>query len=59
MLFLVQIGSAKSVSLARDIDPAYKEAFDRALAEGVEAFALTCRISIEGIEVGSAIPVLG
>lgn len=59
MLFLVQIGSAKSVSLAHDIDPVYKKAFDRALAEGVEAFALTCRISTEGIEVGPAIPVLG
>jgi sugar fermentation stimulation protein A len=59
MLYLVQIGSAKSVSLAQDIDPAYKKAFDRALAGGVEAFALTCRISTDGIEVGSAIPVLG
>jgi sugar fermentation stimulation protein A len=59
MLYLVQIESAKSVSLALDIDPAYKKAFDRALNDGVEAFALTCRISIQGIEVGSAIPVLG
>jgi sugar fermentation stimulation protein A len=59
MLFLVQIGSAKSVSLAQDIDPAYKKAFDRALAQGVEAFALTCRISLDGIEVESPIPVLG
>ncbi len=59
LLFLVQIGSAKSVSLAQDIDPAYKKAFDRALAEGVEAYALTCRISVDGIEIGSAIPVLG
>jgi sugar fermentation stimulation protein A len=59
MLFLVQIGSAQSVSLAHDIDPAYKRAFDHALREGVEAFALTCRISADGIEVGGAIPVLG
>jgi sugar fermentation stimulation protein A len=59
MLFLVQIGSAKSVSLARDIDPAYKTAFDRAVAAGVEAHALTCRISTEGIEPEHVIPVLG
>lgn len=59
MLFLVQIGSAQSVSLAHDIDPAYKTAFDQALREGVEAFALTCRISADGIEVGGAIRVLG
>lgn len=59
MLFLVQIGSAQSASLARDIDPAYKAAFDDALGEGVEALALVCRISLEGIEVGQAVPVLG
>jgi len=59
MLYLVQIGSAKSVSLARDIDPVYKAAFDRGLAAGVEAHAFTCRIATEGIEIGAAIPVLG
>jgi sugar fermentation stimulation protein A len=59
MLFLVQIGSAKSVSLAADIDPAYKRAFDRAIAQGVEAHALVCRISLQGIEAEAAVPVLG
>lgn len=59
MLYLVQIGSARSVSLAHDIDPAYKAAFDRALAAGVEAHACVCHISLEGIEVGPAVPVLG
>jgi sugar fermentation stimulation protein A len=59
ILFLVQIGSAQSVSLAQDIDPAYKKAFDRALRESVEAFAFRCRISADGIEVGDALPVLG
>jgi len=59
MLFLVQIGSAEEVALARDIDPAYGKAFDRAIAEGVEAIALRCKISIEGIEVAEPIPVLG
>jgi sugar fermentation stimulation protein A len=58
MLFLVQIGSAEGVALARDIDPAYGAAFDRALAAGVEALALRCRISTEGIEVCERIPVL-
>jgi sugar fermentation stimulation protein A len=59
LLFLVQIGSARSVSLARDIDPAYGRAFDRALAAGVEALALRCRVSLEAIEIADAIPVLG
>ena len=59
LLFLVQIGSAESVALARDIDPAYGKAFDRARAAGVEAMALRCRISVDGIEVESPVPVLG
>ena len=59
LLFLVQIGSAESVALARDIDPAYGKAFDRARAAGVEAIALRCRISVDGIEVAGPVPVLG
>ena len=59
MLFLVQIGSAEGVALARDIDPAYGKAFDRALAAGVEAIALRCQISTDCIEIVAPIPVLG
>jgi sugar fermentation stimulation protein A len=59
MVYLVQIGSAESVAFARDIDPAYGTAFDQARAAGVEAFALGCRMSPDGIEVDRAIPVLG
>jgi sugar fermentation stimulation protein A len=59
MLYLVQIGSARSVALAADIDPAYKLAFDRARAAGVEAHAHICHISRDGIEAGPAVPVLG
>src|SRR5919197_6316654 len=39
MLFLVQIGSARSFALARDIDPAYGKAFDAARRAGIEAIA--------------------
>lgn len=59
MLYLVQIGSAEMVTFARDIDPAYGAAFDRAREAGVEAIALACRVSPEGIEVERSIPVLG
>jgi sugar fermentation stimulation protein A len=59
MIFLVQIGSAEGVSLARDIDPAYGAAFDRARDAGVEAIALACRVSPEGIEVTRPVPILG
>lgn len=59
MVYLVQIGSAEGVAFARDIDPAYGAAFDRAREAGVEAVALTCRISTEGIEADRPVPVLG
>jgi sugar fermentation stimulation protein A len=58
MLFLVQIGSAERFALARDIDPAYGLAFDRAQAAGVEAIARRCRISRSGIEVAEAVPIV-
>ena len=57
MLFLVQIGSARSFVLARDIDPAYGRAFDAARAAGVEALARRCRVTQDGIEVAEAIPI--
>jgi sugar fermentation stimulation protein A len=59
MVFLVQIGSAGSVALARDIDPAYGSAFDRARKAGVEAIAYRCIISETEITVVDAVPVLG
>jgi sugar fermentation stimulation protein A len=59
MVYLVQIGSAENVAFARDIDPGYGAAFDRARAAGVEAVALVCRVSTEGIEAERAIPVVG
>src|SRR5215470_9336124 len=57
MLYLVQIGSARSFALARDIDPAYKRAFDLARSAGVEAIARRCRVTQDGIEVADAIPI--
>jgi sugar fermentation stimulation protein A len=59
MAFVVQIGSADRVALARDIDAAYGEAFDRARKAGVEAIAYRCAISQTEIAVAGAVPVLG
>jgi sugar fermentation stimulation protein A len=59
MVFLVQIGSAERFALARDIDVAYGEAFDRARNAGVEAIAYRCAISETEITVADAVPVLG
>src|SRR5262249_47765684 len=57
MLFLVQIGSAGRFALARDIDPAYGRAFDRARAAGVEMLVYRCRLTCEGIEVAQPIAI--
>ena len=57
MLFLIQIGSAQSFRLARDIDPAYGRAFDAARFAGVETLAYRCGITCEGIEVVEPVPI--
>lgn len=59
MLYVVQIGSAETFRLARDIDPAYGRAFDRARAAGVEALVWRCRLTREGIDLMQPIPVAG
>jgi sugar fermentation stimulation protein A len=57
MLFVVQIGSADRFALARDIDPAYGAAFDRARAAGVEALAYKCALCVEEIELSGPVPI--
>lgn len=57
MLYVIQIGSAGSFALARDIDPAYARAFDKARAAGVEALAWTCHLSRREIKLGRAVPI--
>ena len=59
MVFLVQRTDASEMSLARDIDPAYGHAFDKALRAGVEAVAYACRISAQEIVVDRRIPLVG
>jgi sugar fermentation stimulation protein A len=58
MLFLIQIGSAERFSLARDIDPKYGAAFDRARSRGVEATAWRCKIECSGIEIAAPVPIV-
>ncbi|MFD1914055.1 DNA/RNA nuclease SfsA [Halodurantibacterium flavum] len=58
MLFLLGRTDCHSVTVARDIDPAYAQAFDDARAAGVEMRALASRITTEAITHGREIPVL-
>ncbi len=59
MLYLIQIGSAQRFALARDIDPKYSAAYDRARSRGVEAIAWRCLIGCDGIEIAAPVPVVG
>jgi len=58
MLYLIQIGSATLFALARDIDPKYGAAFDRARSRGVEAMAWRCVIRQDGIEIATPVPMI-
>ncbi|MEL7302149.1 MAG: DNA/RNA nuclease SfsA [Pseudomonadota bacterium] len=57
MMFLIQRADVKSLSLARDIDPNYGEAFDAAIARGVEPMAYRCTVAPDGIAVARKVPV--
>jgi sugar fermentation stimulation protein A len=58
MLFVIQIGSAERFALARNIDPGYGAAFDRARAMGVGASAWKCAVSASGIEIAASVPII-
>ena len=56
-VYIVQRGDAEHFTVARDIDPTYGQAMDKARAVGVEVMSYVCELSPEGIEVARAIPV--
>jgi len=57
MFYLIQRTDAETFSLARDIDNDYAHAFDDAIKSGVEAYAYSCTISPEGIDIDAPIPM--
>ena len=57
MLYLVQRTDCARFALARDLDPGYAAAFDRARAAGVEAICMDTRIDTESVECGKLLPV--
>lgn len=58
VVFLIQM-NANRFTLARDLDPAYGRAFDEARTSGVEAIALACDVSPEGVEITRRVPIMG
>ncbi len=59
MLYLVHRGDCTRFSLARDVDPVYGAAFDKAQAAGVEMLAYGCRVTREGVTVSDRVPIVG
>jgi sugar fermentation stimulation protein A len=57
-LYVIQIPSAERFVVARDIDPAYGAAFDRARAAGVEMLAWRCAVAVDGIEIAAPVPIV-
>ena len=57
MLYLVHRSDTTALALARDIDPIYCAAFDKAEAAGVEMLAYQCRVTAEEVTVTGRIPV--
>lgn len=59
LFFLVQRGDCSELRIAADIDPAYGEAFQKALDSGVEAVAYSCHIDPLFIRLRKRIEVVG
>lgn len=58
LLFVIQIQSANRFAIARDIDPDYAEAFERARAKGVQMLAWQCTVNVGGIDMASSVPIV-
>lgn len=59
MVYLIHRGDTTAFALARDMDPVYGAAFDRAREAGVEMLAYQCRVSLEEVAVAGSLPILG
>jgi sugar fermentation stimulation protein A len=57
-VFVAQRADADRFTVARDIDPAYGEAFDMARAAGVEVVCYACAPSPEKIDIARQIPIV-
>ena len=57
MLYLVQRTDCGRFDLARDLDPVYGAAFDRARKAGVEAICYGTEITLAGVEIAAQIPL--
>jgi sugar fermentation stimulation protein A len=57
MMFLVQRGDCTRFAIAADLDPAYADAYRRAVKRGVEILCYDCRVATHGIAINEPLPV--
>ena len=57
MLFVIQRADCNRLRICSDLDPAYGRAFARAIARGVEAYAVRCALDRVKITPESLIPI--
>lgn len=59
MLYVIQRSDGDKFQFAHDLNPNYYAAFKEANAKGVEAIAIRCNITVEGIEAVDLIKING
>lgn len=57
MLYVIQRADCTRLRICEELDPAYGVAFRRARAQGVEAYAVSCTVSPQGIRPERPIPI--
>ncbi|MBB4005859.1 DNA/RNA nuclease SfsA [Allorhizobium taibaishanense] len=57
MLYVIQRPDCEALAISADLDPAYGRAFTAAVAQGVEAYAVKCSVTPEGIAPVRGVPV--
>lgn len=58
MLYVIQRADCEALAISADLDPAYGQAFTTAISQGVEAYAVNCSVTPDGIAPLRSIPVL-
>ncbi len=57
VLFVLQRSDASRIMPAREIDPRFSEALEEARQAGVQIFGRRCRVMLDRVELGEAVPV--
>ena len=58
MLYVIQRGDCDQLKICGEFDPVYAAAFERAMRRGVEAYAVKCHITPNGIAAISTMPII-